>query len=90
MGAWGGVQVAGDPTDPANYGIAAGVASVTQLGPATSGGVATSTGQINAPWSPNSPLFWVAALLAVTVGAAGFNAHARVLNVRGGVDVGKS
>lgn len=87
---WGPIVVAGDPTDPANYGLAPGVASVAQITPNPAVSPSVASGAAVPPWSPSSPLFWVGALLGVTFGAVGFNAHARLLTIRGGVDVGKS
>lgn len=92
---WGPLM-AGDPTNPANYGLSTGnwppgasqISRESSAVPrvAASAGVG-GTGVSIA--SPDSPLFWVAVVLGVVFGAVGFNAHARVGPVSAGADVGK-
>lgn len=42
------------------------------------------------PWSPDSPLFWFAAIFAATVGLAAASTSFRVGPVRASVSAGKS
>lgn len=94
---WGPVVVGVDPTAPENYGFPSaswppGAGQITQDTSAAPG-IAARAGAGGAAISlasPDSPMFWVGLLLAVTLGAVGFNAHARVLSVRTGVDVGSA
>jgi hypothetical protein len=97
--AWG--PVGNDPTNPSNYGFPTNISG--GLGPTLSpyatapipinvnsgSGPGVGPGLIGS-LHPDSPLFWFAAVLAITFGAVGFNAHARVGSARVGADVGKS
>lgn len=94
---WGPATMAGDPTNPANYGIPSGawppgagqISKDASAAPKVAASVGFGGSGLSLT-SPDSPMFWVAAVLAVVFGAVGFNAHARVGPVRTGVDVGSA
>ena len=79
------------PTSPvAKYGLTDSAPS-----PATTELTAVATPREGAaaaaqPWNPDNPLFWFAAIAAVTFGAAAFSTNVRVGNARAGVSVGKA
>jgi hypothetical protein len=90
----GGVHRRWDRFDAGIYGLKPTVlgasvpSTMSDLG--QSAGPALAEGNSDRPWSPDSPLFWFGALLAVTFGLIGAATSIRVGPFKAAVSAGKS
>lgn len=82
------IALAADPY--ARFGLRPAAPPPTAVPPGVA--AAVSTAGINEPplWSPDHPMFWVAGLILVAVGAAGVSGAVRVGPVRVGGSAGKA